>query len=462
MQPGTIWWPLLCLIGKITAQDLRQFDSDDRKVMRIFGSASPAGGGRQDDAGEVVDKESIYQQGQHGQFLQFLRRIGYDRGQHPENPDGEPVLVTISLLISNIRSVSEINMDYSLEIFFRETWRDSRLAYGPNDFNKGFHKARAGLQTIISLHESYADFLWRPDTFVPNAINSKTPRDDSFTHRSLYRLTDNGTVITSRRISLVVECSLDLTRYPFDKQLCKLGLESYGYTANQITYNWAVDKNPFEMYPIKLPDFEIEKAYATKRVVDYTTGSYTRLYACFLFSRSAGYCYLQLIVPSVAIVITAWLSLWRESESSFEDMITILMSIIFLLYSYNSVMPRVSYIKAMDIYLGVCFSIAFLALIKLSIMTFVKVQISRENASANGYIQVNKDPPAEEEPAQRLRRWIFSERCMHIFHVCTQVGLFLFFTGFCTFFFLVYPRLPYHIDDPDCDPLIAVASAVKI
>ncbi|CAJ0585858.1 unnamed protein product, partial [Mesorhabditis spiculigera] len=65
MRPGTIWLLFLCFTCKITAQDLRQFDSDDRKVMRIFGSSSPAGGGRQDDAGEVVDKESIYQQGYH-------------------------------------------------------------------------------------------------------------------------------------------------------------------------------------------------------------------------------------------------------------------------------------------------------------------------------------------------------------------------------------------------------------
>ncbi|CAJ0959819.1 unnamed protein product, partial [Mesorhabditis belari] len=428
------------------------FTADDQevKMMKIFGSgAQLAGGGK--NQFEVVDRESVYQQGQQGQFLQFLRRIAYDRGQHPENPNGEAVTVNISVLISNIRSVSEINMDYSLEIFFRESWKDPRLQFGVDDFNK----------TMISLHESYADFLWRPDTFVPNAINSKTPRDDSFTHRSLYRLKDDGTVITSRRISLVAECSLDLTRYPFDKQLCKLGLESYGYTADQITYSWAVDKNPLEMYPIRLPDFEIEKAYATKRVVDYSTGSYTRLYACFVFSRSAGYCYLQLIVPSVAIVVTAWLSLWRESESSFEDMITILMSIIFLLYSYNSVMPRVSYIKAMDIYLGVCFSIAFLSLIKLSIMTFMRLQILGAQSSSGDYIQVHKDANGQDEVPIR-KKWIFSEKCMHIFHVLTQVLLFMFFTGFCTFFFLIYPRLPYHITDPDCDPQIAVANAVKI
>ncbi|VDN27670.1 unnamed protein product [Gongylonema pulchrum] len=34
------------------------------------------------------------------------------------------------------------------------------------------------------------------------------------------------------------------------------------------------------------------------------------------------------------------------------DMISIILTITFLLFSYNEVMPRVSYIKAMDVYLG--------------------------------------------------------------------------------------------------------------
>uniref|UniRef100_A0A183GWN2 Neur_chan_memb domain-containing protein n=1 Tax=Heligmosomoides polygyrus TaxID=6339 RepID=A0A183GWN2_HELPZ len=76
------------------------------------------------------------------------------------------------------------------------------------------------------------------------------------------------------------------------------------------------------------------------------------LYVCFVFSRSAGFCFLQLIIPSTAVVITSWVSLWMENETSFQDMISIILTITFLLFSYNEVMPRVSYIKAMDVYLG--------------------------------------------------------------------------------------------------------------
>jgi len=47
-------------------------------------------------------------------------------------------------------------------------------------------------------------------------------------------------------------------------------------------------------------------------------GNYSRLYVCFVFSRSAGFCFLQLIIPSTAVVITSWVSLWMENETSFQ------------------------------------------------------------------------------------------------------------------------------------------------
>uniref|UniRef100_A0A183CNH0 Neur_chan_memb domain-containing protein n=1 Tax=Globodera pallida TaxID=36090 RepID=A0A183CNH0_GLOPA len=56
-------------------------------------------------------------------------------------------------------------------------------------------------------------------------------------------------------------------------------------------------------------------------------------------------------------------------------MISIILTITFLLFSYNEVMPRVSYLKALDIWLAVCFMIVFLSLIKLAIMKYMRQRI---------------------------------------------------------------------------------------
>ncbi|KAK6054328.1 hypothetical protein COOONC_08165 [Cooperia oncophora] len=112
---------------------------------------------------------------------------------------------------------------------------------------------------------------------------------------------------------------MDLTLFPFDSQLCKLGIESYGYTADQVRYVWSHGRiKALILHKIRLPDFQIKESFVTSRVESYATGEYSRLYVCFVFSRSAGFCFLQLIIPSTAVVITSWVSLWMENETSFQ------------------------------------------------------------------------------------------------------------------------------------------------
>ncbi|VDM36508.1 unnamed protein product [Toxocara canis] len=394
-----------------------------------------------------------------------------------------------------------IGQDYALELFYRESWLDERLKYDRRRFKD---------KTEIALHESYTNFLWHPDTFMPNAIASKNPQKQSISHRSLLRLSETGHVLYSRRISIVAECPMDLTLFPFDSQVCKLGIESYGYTADQVRYVWSHDnKKPLVLHMIRLPDFAIKEAYVTSHTEIYATGNYSRLYVCFVFTRSSGFCFLQLIVPSTAVVITSWVSLWMESETEFQDMISIILAITFLIFSYNEMMPRVSYIKAMDVYLGVCFMIVFLSLIKLAFVKFMRQRLKLKNEASlvSGvfpamkfasnmlpHIEAN-NVSAQATPSavfdspilsrsqigsyaaisigevgahcphhvvelsgkgyqtrslkNVLRKWEFDEKSMRKFHWISQMVFFFGFVSFCMFYFLVYPNL--HIDTLDSE-----------
>ncbi|CAB3411241.1 unnamed protein product [Caenorhabditis bovis] len=342
--------------------------------------------------GAAFNQGGIDSYGETRDFLQFLRRIQYDHRQVPENDKGEATFVEVSVVISNIRAVSEVTMDYALEMFYRESWRDPRLQYDRHLFKN---------KTELALHESYTSFLWFPDTFVPNAIASKNPQRNSISHRSLLRLDETGKLLYSRRISLVCECTMDLTLFPFDKQLCKLGFESYGYTADHVVYKWSQGaRTALELKKIRLPDFTIQEAYVTSQMETYATGNYSRLYVCFVFSRSSGFCFLQLIIPSTAVVITSWVSLWMETETEFQDMISIILAITFLIFSYNEMMPRVSYIKAMDIYLGVCFMIVFLSLIKLAFVKYMRQKLLLTSNSGHSMREMH---PLKQSTKHRLK-----------------------------------------------------------
>jgi gamma-aminobutyric acid receptor subunit beta len=223
--------------------------------------------------------------------------------------------------------------------------------------------------------------------------------------------------------------------------------------------------------------------------VIYFLGNYSRLYVCFVFSRSAGFCFLQLIIPSTAVVITSWVSLWMENETSFQDMISIILTITFLIFSYNAVMPRVSYIKAMDVYLGVCFFIVFFSLIKLAVVKYMRqrLRMTRDTSIVSGMLPMihigsmaNGTPPVIDHNnlsvpnsnhvnnrrtvhlfghRYRATRWgkipcpqiEFTSRFMQRFHWISQMMFLFGFVSFCLFYFLVYPNIHTVLFDPVCD-----------
>ncbi|KAH7727426.1 Protein LGC-35 a [Aphelenchoides avenae] len=454
-----------------------------------------------------LNKHTVFEQGETRDFLHFLRRIRYDHRQCPDN-DGskrvqegsrltaysEPVEIDVSIVVSNIRAVSEVTMDYALELFYRESWRDSRLEYNREWFNN---------KSELALHESYTNMLWHPDTFMPNAIASKNPRKTSISHRSLLRLQADGQVLYSRRISVVAECPMDLTLFPFDSQVCKLGIESYGYTADQVQYIWSRgQREALKLHKFRLPDFRVKEAFVTSKLENYATGNYSRLYICFVFTRSAGFCFLQLIIPSTAVVITSWVSLWMENETQFADMISIILTITFLLFSYNEVMPRVSYLKALDIWLAVCFMVVFLSLIKLAVLKYMRqrLRITQDTSIVAGMlpmiqmttngginmpetrmyhrasvcqtksvvdgtvrsppyvrrntatttISIDNYPEKHFSCLDELTNIEFSARFMRRFHWITQMMFFFGFSTFCLFFFLLYPNIRATAADPAC------------
>uniref|UniRef100_A0A914XGK7 Neurotransmitter-gated ion-channel transmembrane domain-containing protein n=1 Tax=Plectus sambesii TaxID=2011161 RepID=A0A914XGK7_9BILA len=214
--------------------------------------------------------------------------------------------------------------------------------------------------------------------------------------------------------------------------------------------------------------------------------NYSRLYVCFVFSRSAGFCFLQLIIPSTAVVITSWVSLWMENETSFQDMISIILTITFLIFSYNAVMPRVSYIKAMDVYLGVCFFIVFFSLIKLALMKYMRqrLRMTRDTSIVAGMLpmihigaMVNGTPPqigdsntltvpnsnstviirksitvfGRRYRVMRCPKMVFTSRFLKRFHWISQMTFLFGFAFFCLFYFLIYPNIHQVSLDSFCD-----------
>ncbi|CAG5991502.1 unnamed protein product [Menidia menidia] len=258
------------------------------------------------------------------------------------------------------REVSSESEDYTLTMYFQQAWRDKRLSYSEIAYN-------------LTLDNRVADQLWVPDTYF---LNDKK----SFVHgvtvkNRMIRLHPDGTVLYGLRITTTAACMMDLRRYPLDEQNCTLEIESYGYTTDDIEFYWrGGDGAVSGVDRIELPQFSIVDYKLISKNVVFSTGSYPRLSLSFKLKRNIGYFILQTYMPSILITILSWVSFWINYDASAARValgITTVLTMTTINTHLRETLPKIPYVKAIDMYLMGCFVFVFLALLEYAFVNYI-------------------------------------------------------------------------------------------
>ncbi|NXA96090.1 GLRA4 protein, partial [Melanocharis versteri] len=299
-------------------------------------------------------------------FLDKLmgRTSGYDARIRP-NFKGPPVNVTCNIFINSFGSVTETTMDYRVNVFLRQQWNDPRLAYReyPDD--------------SLDLDPSMLDSIWKPDLFFANEKGANF--HEVTTDNKLLRIFKNGNVLYSIRLTLILSCPMDLKNFPMDIQTCTMQLESFGYTMNDLIFEWLEEQEAVQVAEgLTLPQFilrdEKDLGYCTKY---YNTGKFTCIEVKFHLERQMGYYLIQMYIPSLLIVILSWVSFWINMDAAPARVglgITTVLTMTTQSAGSRASLPKVSYVKAIDIWMAVCLLFVFAALLEYAAVNFVSRQ----------------------------------------------------------------------------------------
>uniref|UniRef100_A0A3Q2WAE3 Glycine receptor, alpha 3 n=1 Tax=Haplochromis burtoni TaxID=8153 RepID=A0A3Q2WAE3_HAPBU len=350
-------------------------------------------------------------------FLDKLmgRTSGYDARIRP-NFKGPPVNVSCNIFINSFGSIAETTMDYRVNIFLRQQWNDPRLAYSeyPDD--------------SLDLDPSMLDSIWKPDLFFANEKGAHF--HEVTTDNKLLRIFKNGNVLYSIRLTLTLSCPMDLKNFPMDVQTCIMQLESFGYTMNDLIFEWQ-ENGPVQVADgLTLPQFilkdESDLRYCTKHYntdrVEVRTSLLQRLVT---FET---HCELKPLTVSAS-------SLLNEA----------------------CVCLQVSYVKAIDIWMAVCLLFVFSALLEYAAVNFVsrqhkellrfrrhnknksKVQKSPTHSTAQNATQ-NAPAAASGGKSMEEMRKLFIDRAKKIDTV-SRAGFPLAFLFFNIFYWVLYKIL---------------------
>lgn len=203
-----------------------------------------------------------------------------------------------------------------------------------------------------------------------------------------------------------------------------LFFSTVGYTTSSLQLRWSnISENAVALNQTSLPQFEVtgrnyshrERTHRfrgiqlqmqifiiLKRKISYSnevwfillansfssqfTGNFSYLQADFHLERNIGYYMIQMYIPSLLIVLLSWVSFWLNVNSVPARISLGVLSVLTITTqssAVNASLPRVSYIKAIDIWMTTCLVFVFAALIEFSMANV----LSRNSSSEKEFLQ---------------------------------------------------------------------------
>ncbi|GLV35752.1 Glycine receptor [Carabus blaptoides fortunei] len=243
---------------------------------------------------------------------------GYDNSVRPDF-GGPPAIIEVDIMVRSMGPISEVEMTYSMDCYFRQSWVDQRLAFlgdtnqtlalsismlariwkpdtyfyngkqsylhtitTPNKFVRLYQDGRVlyssridelffermyfGPVTIIRLHVYIESD--RMDTCYSSVVMRirlycELPKDLSGL-RAVYRNTEcpwqgRLTIAPQLRLKLTIKagCPMNLEDFPMDIQRCPLKFGSFGYTAQDVIYRWNDARQVAIAEDMKLSQFDL-------------------------------------------------------------------------------------------------------------------------------------------------------------------------------------------------------------
>ncbi|XP_051275221.1 gamma-aminobutyric acid receptor subunit alpha-6a isoform X3 [Dicentrarchus labrax] len=293
---------------------------------------------------------------------------GYDNRLRPGSGGGVTEVKT-DIFVTSFGPVSDVEMEFTMDMFFRQMWVDERLKFeGPTE--------------ILRLNNRMVDKIWTPDTFFRNS--KKSISHNTTSPNKLFRIMQNGTVLYTMRLTISAECPMRLMDFPMDGHACPLRFGSYAYTSSEIMFTWR--KGPIASVEcptesMSLLQYDLVGQTLSTELFKSNTGHYSVKVVHFHLQRKLGYYLIQTYIPLIMVVVLSQVSFWINKESVPARTvagITTVLTMTTLSISARESLPKVAYATAMDWFIAVCFAFVASALVEFAAVNyFATLQANR-------------------------------------------------------------------------------------
>ncbi|KAK8772402.1 hypothetical protein V5799_024354 [Amblyomma americanum] len=249
-----------------------------------------------------------------------------------------------------------------MDMYFRQAWRDPRIS-----LRRFGHTENLTVNGAALLGR-----MWKPDLYF---VNAKEVRTHSVTMpNQLLRLSPDGDVLVSIRLSLKLSCLMYFYYFPFDKQKCFAQLRPYVNTLSQVEFVWRESETVYLERPTQMQDFNLEELTYENYTIELEKGVFSCLQVNFLLERQQGFHMIQTYLPTYILIFVSWLSAWIRPDVIPPRAIigvNTLLTMAGIYLSLSTHLPKVSYNKAIDVWLVACILLIIGALVEFGIANYL-------------------------------------------------------------------------------------------
>jgi hypothetical protein len=272
------------------------------------------------------------------------------------NPDAGPTKVEVGIWLIDIDSVDSAQQNFVANVAVILKWKDPRLAHG-----SGSPKRYPAID------------VWTPQVLIANEIGLVRK-----TLPEILEVKGDGTVTYRQRYVGPFSQPMKLHDFPFDRHTFTIQLASVQASPDEIVF---IPRDDFIVAGLKdasgiasnisLPDWDIIDYYARSAPYELAPQKVLAGYKFeFVAKRHSGHYVLKVIFPLALIVFMSWAVFWIDPENFSTQVnvaITSMLTLIAYRFAVDAMIPKVSYMTKLDMFIFVSMILVFLSFLQVNV-----------------------------------------------------------------------------------------------
>jgi gamma-aminobutyric acid receptor subunit beta len=264
---------------------------------------------------------------------------------------GKPTEVWLQIYVLDVDDVNSAEQNFGASVYYEARWKSPA------------HKHPGPMPIFKDISH-----IWTPSLTIANQQMAWDSYPD------FVEIAPDGTVTYRQRTWARFSQSLNLHNFPFDKQELTIHLVSANETNDEVTFLPLRNAPAGVAQHFSVPDFRVigwmsgPAAFPSGKVEGAVAGFRLDIEV----KRRPMFFLIKIVLPLVLIVMMSWIPRWIDPEQVATNIgvsATAFLTLVAYLFATNVLLPRVSYVTRMDLFILLSMLMVFIALVQTVVST---------------------------------------------------------------------------------------------